>query len=75
MEWIVSYLLDKGIEVRRGFNPMHRQEAFNSFDYITINNVSEKLFDSTILLPSGTGTTDEEADYVINSLKEILGGK
>ena len=74
-EKIVSYLLDKGIEVRRGFNPMHRQEAFNSFDYITINNVSEKLFDSTILLPSGTGTTDEEADYVINSLKEILGGK
>ena len=73
MDEVTDKLIENGIEARRGFNPMHKQEAFDSFDYITINNISEKLFNNTVLLPSGTGSTNEEIKYVINVLKNILG--
>lgn len=72
VEKIVNKLIELGIEVRRGFNPMHKQEAFNSFDYITRDNVSEELFLKTILLPSGNGTTNDEIDYVINTVIKLI---
>ncbi len=72
VENLVNKLIDSGIEVRRGFNPMHTQEAFSSFSYITRNNVSEELFLKTILLPSGNGTTNEEIDYVIDTVIKLL---
>lgn len=68
---MVDKLIDMGIEVRRGFNPMHNQEAFSGFDYITKSNVSEELFKKTILLPSGTGTTKEELDFTIESVLKV----
>ncbi|MBR4892769.1 MAG: DegT/DnrJ/EryC1/StrS aminotransferase family protein [Clostridia bacterium] len=73
-EFVTDKMIEMGIEVRRGFNPMHTQEAFNSFDYITINNVSEDLFRKTVLLPSGNGTTNEELKFIIDSLTSIIGG-
>lgn len=72
VEKIVDRLNNMGIETRRGFNPMHRQEAFDSFDYITKNNVSQDLFNKTVLLPSGNGTTNEELDFVIDSVIKLL---
>ncbi len=71
-EQIVDELIKEGIEARRGFNPMHTQEAFSQFDYIFENNISEDLFEKTVLLPSGNGTTDEEIEFVANKVKEIL---
>ncbi len=69
---VVDKLIEAGIEARRGFNPMHTQEAFSQFDYISEKNVSEDLFEKTVLLPSGNGTTNEEIQFVIKKVKEIL---
>ena len=71
-ENVTQKLISMGIEARRGFNPMHKQEAFSEFDYITKNNVSEDLFNKTILLPSGAGTTLEEIDYVIETVLGVI---
>lgn len=70
---LVNKLLDAGIEVRNGFNPMHKQEAFEGFDYVTEDDVSNKLFYKTVLLPSGTGMTKEQQEYVIETVKNIIG--
>ena len=72
---VTDKLIEMGIEARRGFNPMHTQEAFSQFDYITENNISEELFEKTVLLPSGNGTSDEEVIFVCDALKKILKGE
>ncbi|MBE7019973.1 MAG: DegT/DnrJ/EryC1/StrS family aminotransferase [Ruminococcaceae bacterium] len=69
---IVDKLIASGIEARRGFNPMHTQDAFSQFDYVTENNVSFSLFEKTVLLPSGNGTENKEIEFVIEKTKEIL---
>lgn len=72
---IVDKLISNGIETRCGFNPMHRQEAFSGFDYITKDDISTDLFYKTILLPSGTGMTIEQQEYVINVFNDIIKGR
>jgi len=68
----VKKLLDAGIEVRNGFNPMHNQAAFAGFDYVTAKNNSMNLFKNTILIPSGPGMSDEIQELVIKEVKNIL---
>jgi len=69
---IIKELLASGIEVRNGFNPMHNQEAFSGFDYVSVDNNSMELFKKTVLIPSGPGMDDGIQDYVIEKLTEIL---
>ncbi len=74
-EAVVDKLIEYGIEARRGFNPMHTQEAFSQFDYLCENNISEDLFEKTVLLPSGNGTENKEIEFVIDTVKSILTGE
>ena len=69
---IINALLEKGVEVRNGFNPMHNQKAFSGFDYVSVSNNSMELFKKTVLIPSGPGMSGEIQNYVIETLKEII---
>lgn len=61
--------LDKeNIESRPVWKPMHMQPFFKKFDYIG-SNVSEKLFEKGICLPSDTKMTDEDLERVVSTIK------
>ena len=70
---IIRRLLDEGVEVRNGFNPMHNQAAFSGYDYVYEDNNSMKLFEQTVLIPSGPGMSDDIQDFVIDTVNNILG--
>lgn len=64
-------LLEKQIETRPLWKPMHLQPIFA--DYESINNgVSEDLFSKGLCLPSGSNLTDEDLERVISEIRSIL---
>ncbi len=69
---IIAELLNRGIEVRNGFNPMHNQAAFSGFDYIYDKNNSMTLFENTVLIPSGPGMSEEIQELVIKEVKSLI---
>ncbi len=69
---LIKFLNDNNIESRHVWKPMHLQPIFEKYDYITINNVSDELFNTGICLPSDTKMTNEEQMYVISKIKEFF---
>ena len=85
--WLSCLLLDTGcgvtptdvhealaaadIESRYSWRPMHMQEAFAKYDYITAGgaSVSEDLFNRALCLPSDIKMTKEEQDRVIETIR------
>lgn len=64
-------LASRGIESRPLWKPMHKQPVFKSFPAY-VNGVSEDLFHRGLCLPSGPYVTDEDADFVIESIKSLI---
>lgn len=64
-------LAAKGIESRPLWKPMHRQPVFQEFPSY-VNGVSEDLFFKGLCIPAGPYVTDEDADYVIDSIKSLI---
>ena len=64
--------LDKlGIESRPLWKPMHLQPVYrNSPAYI--NGISEELFKTGLCLPSGPMISDEDARFIIKSIKDAI---
>ena len=64
--------LDKlGIEARPLWKPMHKQPVYkNAPAYV--NGVSESLFKVGLCLPSGPCVTDEDVNFIIASIKEMI---
>ncbi len=64
--------LDKlGIESRPLWKPMHLQPVYrNSPAYI--NGISEELFKTGLCLPSGPMISDEDARFIIKSIKQSI---
>ncbi len=64
--------LDKlGIEARPLWKPMHKQPVYkNAPAYV--NGVSESLFKVGLCLPSGPCVTDEDVNFIIDSIKEMI---
>ena len=60
----------QNIETRPIWKPMHMQPFFVEYDYIG-NNVSEKLFENGVCLPSDTKMTDEDLERVCTIVKEL----
>lgn len=52
---VVQYLERKGVEVRRGWNPLHTMKHLSRFPRVT-TKLSEQLFQEVICLPSGVGS-------------------
>ena len=72
---MVASLADAGIEARRIWKPMHRQPLFAGHGYWPHHpreSVSDRLFETGICLPSGSGMTLRQQDRVIRRLREHL---
>jgi dTDP-4-amino-4,6-dideoxygalactose transaminase len=59
------------VESRPLWKPMHLQPVFEESPYYG-NNVSERLFNNGLCLPSGSNLQVEDLDRVINGIKQIL---
>lgn len=60
-----------GIESRPLWKPMHQQPVYQDCPAY-VNGVSEWLFKTGLCLPSGPMVTDEDAQYIINSIKNQI---
>ena len=64
--------LDKlGIESRPLWKPMHLQPVYkNSPAYV--NGISEELFKTGLCLPSGPMVSEEDAKFIIESIRRSI---
>lgn len=71
---IIDILAKDNIEARHVWNPLHRQPLFSSCSYYSHSavSVSDRIFESGICLPSGTGMSDNDQDRVIEIIKRCL---
>lgn len=63
--------LEDDIESRPLWKPMHLQPVFSGAPYYG-TNVSEKLFDNGLCLPSGSNLTDEERERIKNVINKFF---
>lgn len=71
---IHAALADANIESRHSWRPMHMQEAFAGYEYITAGgeSVSEDLFNRALCLPSDVKMTEEEQSRVIETVRRCF---
>ncbi|KIL35445.1 aminotransferase DegT [Cohnella kolymensis] len=67
---LVEALEKENIESRPIWKPMHMQPFFQKFDYIG-TDVSEKLFENGVCLPSDTKMTDTDLHRVVATIKKL----
>jgi dTDP-4-amino-4,6-dideoxygalactose transaminase len=67
---VMEALEAQNIESRPIWKPMHLQPFFEKFDYVG-GNVSEKLFENGVCLPSDTKMTDEDLNKVVKVIKGL----
>lgn len=67
---LMKALRDENIESRPLWKPMHLQPFFEKFDYIG-DDVSEKLFQRGVCLPSDTKMTDDDLNRVVTVIKRL----
>lgn len=70
-EDIRKVLEKNNIESRPLWKPMHLQPIFGSYDYVG-GDVSQKLFNTGLCLPSGSNLTLDELDRVVKSIISII---
>lgn len=71
VEALRVYLDKAGIESRPLWKPMHKQPVYQDAPAY-VNGVSEALFKQGLCLPSGPAVNDEDAEYIINTIKEAI---
>jgi len=64
-------LLEENIESRPLWKPMHMQPVFADCPFYG-NGTSEKLFENGLCLPSGSNMSNEELQFVIETIKKVL---
>nr|WP_156129627.1 DegT/DnrJ/EryC1/StrS family aminotransferase [Jeotgalibacillus malaysiensis] len=69
-ERLIEHLDEWNIESRPVWKPMHLQPYFEGYDFIG-TDVSERLFEHGVCLPSDTKMSDEELAYVVEKIKEL----
>lgn len=67
---IMEALEKENIESRPIWKPMHLQPFFEKYDYIG-GDVSEKLFENGVCLPSDTKMTDEDLERIAKIIKGL----
>lgn len=71
VEALRIYLDKAGIESRPLWKPMHKQPVFRNCPAYT-NGVSESVFKRGICLPSGPMVTEEDVNYIIQTIKQAI---
>ncbi|HGH7173408.1 TPA: DegT/DnrJ/EryC1/StrS family aminotransferase [Bacillus wiedmannii] len=75
IEKIVTTLAEENIEARPTWKPLHMQPLFKEYKYYSHqkdNDVSKKLFENGICLPSGSNMTDEDQRRVIQAIIKLI---
>ncbi|SCZ81390.1 DegT/DnrJ/EryC1/StrS family aminotransferase [Acidaminobacter hydrogenoformans] len=67
---VMEALEKENIESRPVWKPMHMQPFFAKYDYVG-GDVSEKLFENGICLPSDTKMTDEDLERICGIIKGL----
>lgn len=67
---VMEALEQENIESRPVWKPMHMQPFFEEFDYIGLD-VSEKLFENGVCLPSDTKMTDKDLKRICSIIKSL----
>lgn len=67
---IMEALEKENIESRPIWKPMHMQPFFEKYDFVG-SDVSEKLFENGVCLPSDTKITDEDLKRVVKIIKGL----
>jgi dTDP-4-amino-4,6-dideoxygalactose transaminase len=71
VEALRVYMLEKKIEARPLWKPMHKQPVYASVPAY-VNGVSESLFKVGMCLPAGPYVSDEDVSYIVNTIKEAI---
>ena len=68
---------NRGIECRPTWKPMHCQPIFegcNSFAHYENGKYHcEELYERGVCLPGGDALTDEQLDFIVHNLLDIIG--
>ncbi len=68
---LIKYLDANGIESRHTWNPLHNQPFLSQYESIN-KGVGDDLFARGICLPSGTGLSESQQDFVISAIHDWL---
>ena len=71
VEALRVFMLDKKVECRPLWKPMHKQPVYSLAEAYT-NGVEEDLFKVGFCLPAGPYVTDEDIHYIVDCLKEAI---
>ncbi|MBI4688815.1 MAG: DegT/DnrJ/EryC1/StrS family aminotransferase [Nitrospirae bacterium] len=67
---LMQRLLEKGIATRRGIMAIHMEECYRKYKVPLPE--TERITRNTVILPLYSSMTEEEQEYVIRCIKEIL---
>lgn len=71
VEALRVFMLDKKVECRPVWKPMHKQPVYADAPVYT-NGVEEALFKVGFCLPAGPWVTDDDVRYIVDSIKEAI---
>ena len=71
VEALRVYMLERKIEARPVWKPMHKQPVYADCPAY-VNGVSEALFKIGMCLPAGPMVTDEDIEYIVESIKSAI---
>ena len=71
IEALRAFLLERKIEARPDWKPMHKQPVYADCPAYT-NGVSESVFKIGMCLPAGPMVTDEDAKYIVEQIKDAI---
>ena len=73
VEALRVFLLNKKIEARPTWKPMHKQPVYADAPVYT-NGIEEELFKVGFCLPAGPCVTDEDVEYIVDSIRSSIIG-
>ena len=71
VEALRVFMLEKKVECRPVWKPMHKQPVYASNPAYT-NGVEEELFKVGFCLPAGPYVTDDDVKYIVDCIKEAI---
>ena len=71
VEALRVFMLDKKVECRPLWKPMHKQPVYADAPVYT-NGVEEELFKVGFCLPAGPYVTDEDVHYIVDCIKDAI---
>ncbi|MDX1446807.1 LegC family aminotransferase [Lishizhenia sp.] len=71
MRDLLAYLNENGVQSRPFWMPMNQLEMFKEEIYVSTENVSSKIYDTSISIPSSAGITLEQQKTVVETIKEF----